>query len=63
MKAPRKPASRAVQEAAQDAVRQETETSGLTPDQRTVMKPQETGIRTLHDTKAGTPKWPFPDRA
>jgi hypothetical protein len=55
MSDPHKPALRAVQEAAKDAVRQETETSGLTPDQRAVMKPQETGIHTVTESK-----WPFP---
>jgi hypothetical protein len=58
----RKPAAPAVRQAAEDAARQEVETSGLTPDQRTVMKPQETGSRTLHDTQAeaATREWPFP---
>jgi hypothetical protein len=51
----RKPASPAIADAARDAERQETETSGLTPDQRTVMKPQETGIHTLAEAR-----WPFP---
>jgi hypothetical protein len=60
MTSPRKPASRAVEEAGKDAARQETGTSGLTPDQRTVMKPQETGTRTLRDAKEEAARWPFP---
>jgi hypothetical protein len=51
-----KPAAPAIADAARDAERQETETSGLTPDQRTVMKPQETGIHTLAESR-----WPFPE--
>ena len=50
------PASPAVEESARDEIRQEIETSGLTPDQRTVMKPQETGIHTLAESH-----WPFPE--
>jgi hypothetical protein len=51
-----KPASPAITDAARDAARQEVATSGLTPDQRTVMKPQETGIHTLAESR-----WPFPE--
>ena len=51
-----KPAPPAIADAARDAARQEIATSGLTPDQRTVMKPQETGIHTLADSR-----WPFPE--
>jgi len=51
-----KPPSPAIDEAARDAQRQETDTSGLTPDQRTVMKPQETGTHTLAQSR-----WPFPE--
>lgn len=51
-----KPAAPAITDAARDAVRQETEISGLTPDQRTVMKPQETGTHTLAESR-----WPFPE--
>jgi len=51
-----KPVSPSITGAARDAERQETETSGLTPDQRTVMKPQETGIHPLAESR-----WPFPE--
>ena len=56
MAKPRKPLPPAISDAARDAARQETETSGLTPEQRTVMKPQETGIHTLAESR-----WPFPE--
>ena len=50
-----KPAPPAIEKAARDAIEQEIGTSGLTPDQRTVMKPQEAA------GPAPTPeKWPFP---
>jgi hypothetical protein len=50
-----KRAAKAIKDAASDEVKRETETSGLTPDQETPMKPQETGNESL-----GRHNWPFP---
>jgi hypothetical protein len=45
-----------INDAARDALDRETHTSGLSPDQQTPMKPQETGDEGLGAVK----NWPFP---
>jgi hypothetical protein len=45
-----------INDAARDALERETHTSGLSPDQQTPMKPQETGDEGL----TANANWPFP---
>jgi hypothetical protein len=45
-----------INDAARDALDRETHTSGLSPDQQTPMKPQETGDEGLKTES----NWPFP---
>jgi|1185.fasta_scaffold724957_2 hypothetical protein len=50
-----------IDDAARDALNRETHTSGLSPDQQTPMKPQETGDEGLNGMGRGEPQaWPFP---
>jgi hypothetical protein len=48
-----------IDDAARDALNRETHTSGLSPDQQTPMKPQETGDEGLGANTADA-NWPFP---
>jgi hypothetical protein len=48
--------AKTIKDAVSDALDRETHTSGLSPDQQTPMKPQETGDEGLKTEK----NWPFP---